>query len=200
MIPAILIPACESYSPTFHMMYSAYALNKQGDYTQPWRTPFPILNQSVDLIDCSLPGSSAHGILQARILEWVTIPVSRGISPTQGSKLGLLHCRPGKPWFTVYGKMWVCAHRSHSCDTHLSCLGPASWASSEAPSGRLQRLTTAWASVGGSSVSILSCLRAHCPVAEMCWRDGCSFLCLPLEQQHFSSQVDSCVFLYLFVW
>ena len=28
-------------------------------------------------IDCSLPGSSVHGILQARILEWVTIPFSR---------------------------------------------------------------------------------------------------------------------------
>ena len=26
-----------------------------------------------DLMDCSLPGSSVHGILQARILEWVAI-------------------------------------------------------------------------------------------------------------------------------
>ena len=31
-----------------------------------------------DPIDCSPPGSSAHGILQARILEWVAIPFSRG--------------------------------------------------------------------------------------------------------------------------
>ena len=30
--------------------------------------------------DCSLPGSSVHGILQARILEWVAIPFSRGFS------------------------------------------------------------------------------------------------------------------------
>ena len=29
------------------MMYSAYKLNKQGGNTQPWRTPFPIWNQSV---------------------------------------------------------------------------------------------------------------------------------------------------------
>ena len=28
--------------------------------------------------DCSPPGSSVHGILQARILEWVAIPFSRG--------------------------------------------------------------------------------------------------------------------------
>ena len=44
-------------------------------------------------MDCSLPGSALHGILQARILEWVAIPFSRGIFLTQGSNLGLLHCR-----------------------------------------------------------------------------------------------------------
>ena len=31
-------------------------------------------------MDCSLPGSSIHGILQARILEWVAISFSRGSS------------------------------------------------------------------------------------------------------------------------
>ena len=30
-------------------------------------------------VDCSLPGSSVHGILQARILEWVTISSSIGL-------------------------------------------------------------------------------------------------------------------------
>ena len=44
-------------------------------------------------MDCSLPDSSVHGILQARILEWVAIPFSRGIFPTQGSNPHLLHCR-----------------------------------------------------------------------------------------------------------
>ena len=33
-----------------------------------------------DPMDCCLPGSSAHGILQARILEGVAIPFSRGSS------------------------------------------------------------------------------------------------------------------------
>ena len=33
-----------------------------------------------DLNDCSLPGSSVHGILQTRILEWVAISSSRGSS------------------------------------------------------------------------------------------------------------------------
>ena len=29
-----------------------------------------------DLVDCSLPGSSIHGIFQARVLEWVAIAFS----------------------------------------------------------------------------------------------------------------------------
>ena len=47
LLPAILIPACASSNPAFLMMYSAYKLNKQGDNTQPWRTPFPVWNQFV---------------------------------------------------------------------------------------------------------------------------------------------------------
>ena len=45
--PAILIPACASSNLAFLMMYYEYKLNKQGDNIQPWRTPFPIWNQSV---------------------------------------------------------------------------------------------------------------------------------------------------------
>ena len=33
-----------------------------------------------DSMDCSSPGSSVHGILQARALEWVAFPFSRGSS------------------------------------------------------------------------------------------------------------------------
>ena len=40
-------------------------------------------------MDHSLPGSSVHRILQARLLEWVAS--SRGIFPTQGSNTHLLH-------------------------------------------------------------------------------------------------------------
>ena len=46
-LPAILIPACTSCSPAFHMIYSAYKLNKQSDNIQPWHTPFTIWNQSI---------------------------------------------------------------------------------------------------------------------------------------------------------
>ena len=44
-------------------------------------------------MNCSPPGSSVHGILQATTLEWVAISPLQGIFPTQGSNLGLLHCR-----------------------------------------------------------------------------------------------------------
>ena len=48
---------------------------------------------SCNPVDCSQPGFSVYGILQASILEWVAMPSSRGIFPTQGWNPGLLHCR-----------------------------------------------------------------------------------------------------------
>ena len=46
-------------------------------------------------MDCSPQGSSVHGTLQARILEWVAIHFSRGSSPPRNvlSNPDLLHCR-----------------------------------------------------------------------------------------------------------
>jgi len=39
-------------------------------------------------MDCSPPGSSVHGILQARILKWVAIPFSRRSSrPRDGTQV-----------------------------------------------------------------------------------------------------------------
>ena len=40
-----------------------------------------------DSMDCSPPGSSVHGLLQASMLEWVAMPSSRGSSDA-GIKLG----------------------------------------------------------------------------------------------------------------
>ena len=62
-------------------------------------------------VDCSLPGSSVHGILQARILAWGAIPFSRGSSQPRDQTLGLLHCRQilyclshqGNPEYTLQG-------------------------------------------------------------------------------------------------
>ena len=46
-----------------------------------------------DPSDHRTPGSSVHGILQARILQWAAISFSRGSSLNQGSNPGLLYCR-----------------------------------------------------------------------------------------------------------
>ena len=51
---AIFIPACNSSRLAFHLMGSAYKLNKQGDNIQPCHTTFSILNQSFQ--NCSLHG------------------------------------------------------------------------------------------------------------------------------------------------
>ena len=46
-LPAIFIPTSISFSPAFHLRYSACKLNKQGDNIQPQHTPFPIWKQYV---------------------------------------------------------------------------------------------------------------------------------------------------------
>ena len=52
--------------------------------------------------DCSPPGSSAHGILQARILEWVTMPSSRESSwPMDRTRISYVSCI-GKQVFFVF--------------------------------------------------------------------------------------------------
>ena len=50
-------------------------------------------------MDCSLPGSSVHGIVQTRILEWVTFPFSRGSSQPQ-NQTQVSHISGG--FFTIW--------------------------------------------------------------------------------------------------
>ena len=57
-------------------MYSAYKLNTQGDNIQPWRTPFPIWNQSV--VPCpvlTIASWPAYRFLKRQV-RWSGIPVS----------------------------------------------------------------------------------------------------------------------------
>ena len=75
-LPAIFIPACASSSLAFHMIYSAYKLNKQGDNILPWCTSFPIGNQSV--IPCpvlTVASWPAHRFLRRQV-RWSGIPIS----------------------------------------------------------------------------------------------------------------------------
>ena len=75
-LPAILIPACASSSLAFLMMYSAYKLNKHSDNIQPWRTPFPIWNQSVVPWPVLTVASWLAYRFLKRQVRWSGIPVS----------------------------------------------------------------------------------------------------------------------------
>ena len=60
-----------------------------------------------DPMDCRPPGSSVHGVLQAKILEWIALPCSRGIFHTQRwnlSALLLLHWQVGSVPLVPSGK------------------------------------------------------------------------------------------------
>ena len=56
-----------------------------------------------DAMDCSLPGSSVHGILQAGILEWVAMPSSRESSQPRIEPIS----------YVSYIGRWVLYHQRH---------------------------------------------------------------------------------------
>ena len=77
---AILIPACALSSLAFLMMYSAYKLNKQGDYVQLWCTPFQILNLSVVPYPAlTVAPSPVYRFLRKQV-RWSGIPIFWRIS------------------------------------------------------------------------------------------------------------------------
>ena len=53
-----------------------------------------------DPMDCSLPGSSVHGIFQARILEWVAISFSRSSRPRDQTQVSHIAGRRFTVWAT----------------------------------------------------------------------------------------------------
>ena len=55
-----------------------------------------VVSDSYDPMDCSPPGSSVHGIFQARILEWVAISSSRNVKSLSRVRLF------GTPWTVAY--------------------------------------------------------------------------------------------------
>ena len=58
-----------------HMMYHHSLI-----YTHVHAKSLQLRLTLCDPMDCNLPGSYVHGTLQARILEWVSVPSSRGSS------------------------------------------------------------------------------------------------------------------------
>ena len=65
-------------------------------------------------MDCSLPGSSVHGIFQARVLEWVAIAFS--ITMVQFSSIQLLSR------VHLFGTQWTAAHQASLSITNSQSL------------------------------------------------------------------------------
>ena len=95
-----------------------------------------------DPMDCSPPGSSVHGILQARILEWVSMPSSTGpswprdqtTSPESSALAGrVMTAAPP-------GKSQVSISFSKKCETPMPSAHPASDNAMKSPSTRCPTL------------------------------------------------------------
>ena len=70
----------------------------------------PVAQSYLTLYDptgCSLPGSSVHGILQARILEWIAVPFSGGSSwPRDQTQVSCIAGRLFTFWDTQKTFQW----------------------------------------------------------------------------------------------
>ena len=79
-----------------------------------WDTPtlIPEVKLSISRLvmynpkDCSSPGFSVHGILQARILEWVAIPFSRGLGLPPWGQILYQHLPTGEHQMIWHG-IWT---------------------------------------------------------------------------------------------
>ena len=104
-----------------------------------------------DPMNCSLPGSSVHGILQARILEWVAISFSSIPLYIYITRLPFMNVCAFLKRFICY--LFLVSLRLHRCTQPFSSCG-------------------AWA----SHCSGLSCCRAQASVVVVC-RPRCSSAC-----------------------
>ena len=93
-VKCIFVPGLTEEQKTFivspncspQMLFYVYFLCLHAKSLQS----FPTLCNPVD---CSPPGFSLHGILQARILEWVAMPSSRGSSqPRDRTRVSYISC------------------------------------------------------------------------------------------------------------
>ena len=114
------IAVYESFCSSTSQFYSLHMLHACCVYAKSLQL-CPTL---CDPLDCSPSGSSAHGILQARILEWVAMPSSRGSSqPMDQNCISGGSCiaggfftaePPGKPWCTYL-------HVANLCEVISEC-------------------------------------------------------------------------------
>ena len=110
-------------------------------------------------MDCNLPGSSDHGISQARILEWVAVPFSRGSSQSRDqTQVSLIAGRFFTVWATREAPL-ICLAAAKSLQSCPTLCDPIDGSPSGSPVPRiLQARTLEW---GAIAFSALICL-IHC--------------------------------------
>ena len=131
VFPPALLPTLLSQTPVTLPLYAVAAADLEtGQYLSPrpredlkWSlavscVPAKSLQWCLTLchpMDHSLPGFSVHGILQARILEWVAMPSSRGSSRSRVQTcISYIFC---------IGRR-VLYHKCHLGSPSCCCLGP----------------------------------------------------------------------------
>ena len=77
-----------------------------------------------DPMDCSLPGSSVHGILQVKTLEWVAMPFSKASSWSRDRTQGLLYRRLIFYHLSHQGSPLILDEWSESCSIVFNFLWP----------------------------------------------------------------------------
>ena len=97
-------PCALASSPPARPRWTALTHRQSSDLSPAWAVPSSSLESCLraqllttlcDPGDCSPPGSSVHGVLQARILEWVANSFSRGSSrPRDGTHASCVSCVP----------------------------------------------------------------------------------------------------------
>ena len=109
-----------------HFLLQCMKVKKESEVTQSC----PTLR---DPMECSLPGSSVHGIFQARVLEWATISFSRGsFRPRDRNRVPALQTdalpseTPGKPTSRTLGAffMQLTFYSNHSKPLETSEIRP----------------------------------------------------------------------------
>ena len=85
---------CKNSWSTIHKLIHLRLENPHSTiitWAEMWKSSHSCLNLC-DPKDCRLPGSSAHGILQAGVLEWVAISFSRGSSLHFQTRISYVSC------------------------------------------------------------------------------------------------------------
>ena len=99
-----------------HQIYIFYYILHMSVHAQPFQSCLMTLCHSVD---CSPPGSFVHGVLQARMLEWVAMPSSRESSwPREWTHISCVFCISGgffTHWATCEASMYITYYHINIC-------------------------------------------------------------------------------------